>query len=146
MQGHKVFVALGGGGAGGVGAAGGGGERWGRDLPGLAAGAPRTQLGKQGDDDGGGGGEGVKKEQAGGEKEKMKIAWRYERLGEFGGGGGGGGGLAAGSRGTKYVSFPILSSLVHSEKQKTKKKKTKDYPRWSFFCKQLLLFLCVEKC
>lgn len=140
MQGHKVFVALGGGGAGGVGAAGGGGERWGRDLPGLAAGAPRTQLGKQGDgDDGSGGGEGVKKEQAGGEKkkEKMKIAWRYERLGEFGGGsggGGGGGGLAAGSRGTKDVSFPVLSSLVHSEKQNTKKKK-KDYPRWSFFCK-----------
>lgn len=128
LQGHKVFVALGGGGAGGVGAAGGGGERWGRDLPGLAAGAPRTQLGKQGDDDGGG--EGVKKEQAGGEKkEKMKIAWRYERLGEFGGGGGGGGGgLAAGSRGTKDVSFPVLSSLVHSEKQKTKKKNKKIIP------------------
>lgn len=116
MQGHKVFVVLGGGG-GGVGAAGAGGERWGRDLPGLAASVPQTQIRKQGDDDdggGGGGGEGVKKEQAGGEKEKMRIAWRYERLGEFGGGGGGGV-LAAGSRGTKDVSFPVLSSLVHSE-------------------------------
>lgn len=106
MQGQKVFVVLG-----GVAAAGAGGERWGRDLPGLAAGAPQTQSGKQED---GGGGEGIKKEEAGGEmNEKMKIAWRYERLGEFGGGGGG---LAAGSRGTKYVSFPVRSSLVNSEK------------------------------
>lgn len=139
LQGHKVFVVLGGGG-GGVGAAGAGGERWGRDLPGLAASVPQTQLRKQGDDDGGGGGggEGVKKEQAGGEKEKMRIAWRYERLGEFGGGGGGGV-LAAGSRGTKDVSFPVLSSLVHSENQK-KKKKIKDYPRLSFFCKQCSCF------
>lgn len=100
LQGHKVFVVLGG----GAGAAGWG-ERWGRDLPGLAAGASQTQAGKQECDDGGGGGDGVeiKKEAAGGDKrEKMKIAWRYERLGEFAGGGGG---LAAGSRGTKHVSF-----------------------------------------
>lgn len=120
LQGHKVFVVLGGGG--GAGAAGWG-ERWGRDLPGLAAGASQTQAGKQEDDDGGGGGGGVgtKKEEAGGDKrEKMKIAWRYERLGEFGGGSEG---LAAGSRGTKYVSFPVLSSLVHSKKQQ----KQKDY-------------------
>lgn len=104
LQGHKVFVVLGGGGGGGAGAAGGG-ERWGRDLPGLAAGASQTQVGKQENDDHvGGGGMGSKKEEAGGDKrEKMKIAWRYERLGEFGGGGGGG--LAAGSRGTNYVSF-----------------------------------------
>lgn len=119
LQGHKVFVVLGG----GAGAAAGWGEKWGRDLPGLAAGASQTQVGKkQGDDDNdddGGGGLGSKKGEAGGDKrEKMKIAWRYERLGEFGGGGGG---LAVGSRGTKYVSFPVLSSLVHSEKQKSQK-------------------------
>lgn len=114
LQGHKIFVVLGGGGAG----AAGGGERWWRDLPGLAADASQTQVGKkQGDDDDDGGGVGSKKEEVGEYKrEKMKIAWRYERLGEFGGGGG----LAAGSRGTKYVSFPVLSSLVHSEKQKNK--------------------------
>ena len=116
LQGHKVFVVLGG----GAGAAGWG-ERWGRELPGLAAGASQTQAGKQEWDDGGGDGDGVeiKKEAAGGDKrEKMKIAWRYERLGEFGGGGGG---LAAGSRGTKHVSFPDLSFLVHSEIPKNPK-------------------------
>lgn len=121
LQGHKVFVVLGGAAAAaGAGAGSGGGvQRWGRDLPGLAAGAPQTQLGKQEVDDGGE--EGAKKEEAGGEKkERMKIAWRYERLGEFGGGGEG---LAAGSRGTKYVSFPVLSSLVHSEKQTKKQNK-----------------------
>lgn len=118
LQGHKVFVVLGGG------AAGGGGERWGRDLPGLAAGAQQTEIGKQEND--GGGGDGAKKEEGAGgereEKEKMKIAWRYERLGEFGGSGGG---LAAGLRGTKYVYFPVLSSLVTlpSEKKNCKKKR-----------------------
>lgn len=114
LQGQKVFVVLG-----GAAAAGAGGERWGRDLPGLAAGTLQTQSGKQEDGGGGGGREGIKKEEAGGEmNEKMRIAWRYERLGEFGGGGGG---LAAGSRGTKYVSFPVRSSLVNSEKQQKPK-------------------------
>lgn len=42
------------------------GEGWGRELPGLV------------DGEGGMGWEGERG------KEKMKIAWRYERLGEFG--------------------------------------------------------------
>lgn len=65
VQGHRVHVV-------------GVGEQWGRELPGLV-----------------GAGGAVGKESEGGaavEKEKMKIAWRYERLGEFGAG-------TAGSRG-----------------------------------------------
>lgn len=152
LQGHKVFVVLGGvggggggsGGAGGAGAAAGWGERWGRDLPGLAAGSSQTQVGKkQGDDDDhhhGGGGVRSKEEAAAGDKrEKMKIAWRYERLGEFGGGGGG---LAAGSRGTKYVSFPDLFSLVHSEKPKKKKAK-KIIPESELLLQIVLFFLYI---
>ena len=47
------------------------GEQWGRELPGLVnLDSPEKKVGPQ------------KME----EKEKMKIAWRYERLGEFGGG------------------------------------------------------------
>lgn len=152
LQGHKVFVVLGGvgggsGGAGGAGAAAGWGERWGRDLPGLAAGSSQTQVGKkQGDDDddhhGGGGVRSKKEEAAAGDKrEKMKIAWRYERLGEFGGGGGG---LAAGSRGTKYVSFPDLFSLVHSEKP-AKKKAKKIIPE-SELLLQIVLFFYIYLC
>ena len=62
------------------------GEQWGRELPGLV----------------GSGGKGA--EQDSGvvvNQEKMKIAWRYERLGEFGAGG-------AGSRG----GMPYLRCLV----------------------------------
>lgn len=150
LQGHKVFVVLGGG-VEEAGAAAVWGERWGRDLPGLAAGALQTQVGKkQGDDDdddddggrgrGRGRGVGSKKEEAGGDKrEKMKIAWRYERLGDFGGGGGG---LAAGSRGTKYVSFPVLSSLVHSEKRN---KKTKRLSLIELLLQIVLFFIRVER-
>lgn len=57
VQGHRVHVV-------------GVGEQWGRELPGLV----------------GAGGLIGKDSEAGAamEKEKMKIAWRYERLGEFG--------------------------------------------------------------
>jgi len=58
VQGHKVHVI-------------GVGEQWGRELPGLVG-----VSGGGTDDDGSG------KEK----KERMKIAWRYERLGEFGSG------------------------------------------------------------
>jgi elongator complex protein 4 len=44
------------------------GEQWGRELPGVVLGRESTDRGKR----------------AG--QEKMKIAWRYERLGEFGAG------------------------------------------------------------
>ncbi|MCJ1251846.1 hypothetical protein MMC30_009084 [Trapelia coarctata] len=47
------------------------GEQWGRELPGVVVG---------GKEDGEGG-------KVKGDKEKMKIAWRYERLGEHGAGG-----------------------------------------------------------
>lgn len=56
VQGHKVHVV-------------GVGEQWGRELPGLV---------------GAGGTEGDGENKSGGNKERMKIAWRYERLGEFG--------------------------------------------------------------
>lgn len=59
VQGHRVHVV-------------GAGEQWGRELPGLV----------------GAGGAVGKESEAGAvvDKEKMKIAWRYERLGEFGAG------------------------------------------------------------
>lgn len=57
VQGHRVHVV-------------GVGEQWGRDLPGLVGTAGEERDGKE------------KRER---DKEKMKIAWRYERLGEFGG-------------------------------------------------------------
>lgn len=59
VQGHQVHVV-------------GVGEQWGRDLPGLVAGMDSEGVGKGRDGNG--------KEKS----EKMKIAWRYERLGEFG--------------------------------------------------------------
>ena len=64
VQGHLVHVV-------------GFGEQWGRDLPGLTGAADAASTGE---------GNGTK------EKSRMKIAWRYERLGEFGAG-------VAGSRG-----------------------------------------------
>lgn len=73
VQGHKVHVV-------------GVGEQWGRELPGLVGAA-------------GSGVEGENK--SGGNKERMKIAWRYERLGEFGTG-------ALGSRG----GIPLFSTFV----------------------------------
>lgn len=63
MQGHAVTVV-------------GFGEQWVRDLPALV-----------GDAEGSG-----KRKDSGG-SERMKIAWRYERLGEFGSGIGGSRGI-----------------------------------------------------
>lgn len=63
VQGHTVHVV-------------GVGEHWGRELPGLTGDAGFTEN----------------EASVAVDKEKMKIAWRYERLGEFGTG-------AAGSRG-----------------------------------------------
>ena len=57
VQGHHVHVL-------------GMSEAWGRELPGLAA-----AEGRKG-----------KSEEKNGLEDKMKIAWRYERLGEFGAG------------------------------------------------------------
>ncbi|KAL8694849.1 MAG: hypothetical protein Q9218_000609 [Villophora microphyllina] len=59
VQGHKVHIV-------------GVGEPWGRELPGIAgpAGGNTSKL----------------ESSTGAEKERMKIAWRYERLGEFGAG------------------------------------------------------------
>ena len=77
VQGHKVHVV-------------GVGEHWGRELPGLV-----------------GAGAAVGKENEAGaivDKEKMKIAWRYERLGEFGTG-------TAGSRGG--IALLLLFFLVY---------------------------------
>lgn len=59
VQGHHVHVL-------------GMSDGWGRELPGVAEGANTSRKDLSGE--GGGGGRG----------EKMKIAWRYERLGEFG--------------------------------------------------------------
>ena len=74
VQGHRMHVV-------------GVGEQWGRELPGLV----------------GAGGAVGKESEAGAamEKEKMKIAWRYERLGEFGAG-------AAGSRGGIALLLPCF--------------------------------------
>ncbi|KAL8730199.1 MAG: hypothetical protein Q9181_004750 [Wetmoreana brouardii] len=59
IQGHKVHAV-------------GVGESWGRELPGVAGSAAGDVTEAEGP--------------TGAEKEKMKIAWRYERLGEFGAG------------------------------------------------------------
>ena len=58
MQGHKVHVV-------------GVGEQWGRELPGVIdpSGLPSEKENRVAVD-----------------KEKMKIAWRYEKLGDFGAG------------------------------------------------------------
>ena len=58
VQGHRVHVV-------------GVGEQWGRDLPGLAGIAPSSED---------------KETTPSRDEEKMKIAWRYEKLGEFGAG------------------------------------------------------------
>jgi elongator complex protein 4 len=55
VQGHNVHVL-------------GMNEAWGRELPGLAGSENSS-----------------KKEEMRGSEDRMKIAWRYERLGEFGG-------------------------------------------------------------
>lgn len=81
VQGHKVHVV-------------GVGEHWGRELPGLV----------------GAGGAAVGKENETGkmvEKEKMKIAWRYERLGEFGTG-------TAGSRGGIALLLLLFSVYIRN--------------------------------
>ena len=79
VQGHKVHVV-------------GVGEHWGRELPGLVGAG--TAVGKE--------------NEAGAlvDKDKMKIAWRYERLGEFGTG-------TAGSRGG--IASLLLFVLMYIE-------------------------------
>lgn len=77
VQGHKVHVV-------------GVGQQWGRELPGLVgAGGAVDREGDAG---------------ATGSQEKMKIAWRYEKLGEFGAG-------TAGSRGG--ITLLLSSSSVY---------------------------------
>jgi elongator complex protein 4 len=79
VQGHTVHVV-------------GVGEQWGRELPGLV-GAAETHNET----------DSANKEK----KERMKIAWRYERLGEFGSG-------AAGPRGG--IPLPLfLAACVHNQ-------------------------------
>ena len=76
VQGQKVHVV-------------GVGEQWGRELPGLAGatvGEGRDETGHVAD------------------KEKMKIAWRYERLGEFGSG-------HSGSRGGITPRLHVISCV-----------------------------------
>jgi elongator complex protein 4 len=77
VQGHKVHVV-------------GVGEQWGRELPGVTGEV---------------GGNGEKEAGVVVDKEKMKIAWRYERLGEFGAGSSTRGGIAP---------TPHLACYVHS--------------------------------
>jgi len=67
------------------------GDQWGRDLPGL--------IGSAGDGTARDAGLAV-------DKEKMKIAWRYERLGEFG----------AGARGG--IAPPLLSLTLRVNRKK----------------------------
>ncbi|PMD16570.1 PAXNEB-domain-containing protein [Hyaloscypha hepaticicola] len=73
VQGHHVHVL-------------GMNEGWGRDLPGV------VETSKSARKEGNSSGDGVhdrdtsRKSSDGGSGEKMKIAWRYERLGEFGSG------------------------------------------------------------
>ena len=91
VQGHKVHAV-------------GVGEHWGRELPGLVGG------GVEGSGDGAG-----NNKTAESTKERMKIAWRYERLGEFGEG-------SAGSRGgtfpfvrpvySRINTFYVLATIV----------------------------------
>ena len=76
IQGHKIEIV-------------GVGEQWGRELPGLV-GEARGDL--------------ERGAELSGDKEKMKIAWRYERLGEFGVGGRGG-----------IAPVPSFVSGVHKE-------------------------------
>ncbi|CAF9941933.1 hypothetical protein IMSHALPRED_003105 [Imshaugia aleurites] len=80
VQGHRVHVV-------------GVGEQWGRELPGLVG--VGGAAGKEGEAG------------AAGDKEKMKIAWRYERLGEFGAG-------AAGSRGGIALLLPCFLMYIRN--------------------------------
>lgn len=86
MQGHRVVVV-------------GVGGRWGRELPGLVV--DDEKRGKEKESGRGGGEDGA----------RMKIAWRYERLGQFEKEGGGGGNSARGG----FSLFGLIAndSLVH---------------------------------
>lgn len=80
-QGHKVHVV-------------GVGEQWGRELPGA--------IGEAED--------GRKKEAAAtADTEKMKIAWRYERLGEFGAGSSARGGISP----IPLLPYHVYSSMLY---------------------------------
>ena len=85
VQGHQVHVV-------------GVGEQWGRDLPGHV-GAARE-----------GGAE--EEAQNGVDREKMKIAWRYEKLGEFGTG-------REGTRGGFANVLLLCDCCVHTRKAMT---------------------------
>lgn len=82
VQGHKVHVV-------------GVGEQWGRELPGLVG--ARRVIGNESESG------------ATMEKEKMKIAWRYEKLGEFGAG-------TAGSRGGIALLLLCVLMYIHEKK------------------------------
>ena len=66
VQGHQIHVF-------------GMSDAWGRELPGLAGGVEKKGIPGNGES-----------------SDKMKIAWRYERLGEFGAG-------ARGARSPLYI-------------------------------------------
>lgn len=85
VQGHQIHLL-------------GVGESWTRELPGLVGPADDREGGSKATDS----------------KEKMKIAWRYERLGEFGAGAG----VAARSRGAfTSTSSVLLDVHNHMHKQ-----------------------------
>jgi len=97
VQGHHIHVL-------------GMNEGWGRDLPGVA------EVSKSARKEGNSSGDGThdrdtsRKSSDGGSGEKMKIAWRYERLGEFG----------SGPRGTsssiKYcIQMAIAKTLIRDD-------------------------------
>lgn len=80
VQGHMVHVV-------------GVGEQWGRELPGLVGAAEaHSETGSAGEE----------------KKERMKIAWRYERLGEFGTG-------VAGPRGGISLSLFLVACVYSHE-------------------------------
>jgi elongator complex protein 4 len=76
VQGHTVHVL-------------GVGEGWGRELPGLSEGKAKKEAAKV---------DGIGRER----EERMKIAWRYERLGEFG---------AASGRGAWILLFEFVYNI-----------------------------------
>src|SRR6266536_3674278 len=78
VQGHHVHVL-------------GMNEHWGRELPGLSAGD----------------GSSLAKEERKGAEDRMKIAWRYERLGEIGAGARGGRSFAVLKFNLVLIEFPF---------------------------------------
>lgn len=81
VQGHKVHIV-------------GVGEPWARDLPGLS-GSVRVDTARL-------------ESRTGAEKERMKIAWRYERLGDFGAG-------LASARGGTPLNLRAITAEYYAE-------------------------------